>query len=191
MALRTRTLVLGVLWLAAAEPLAAAVVEKLKYEHYAVDVDADQTLREAINAASPVREGKRVYHGRTTWDISWHFRWRIEGKAQCRITRVDTLVSSTILLPDLRTASARQRRRFDTYIEALRTHELGHHALAKDAAQRIDDSIRRLPPAADCETLERTANNRGQQLLDEYRGVEKQYDLSTGHGRTQGASLDD
>jgi hypothetical protein len=38
--------------------------------------------------------------------------------------------------------------------------------------------------------LESTANGIGYQTLDEYKAIERQYDVSTNHGETQGAWLE-
>jgi hypothetical protein len=43
--------------------------------------------------------------------------------------------------------------------------------------------------AADCPTLERSARERYEALLGEYRQRDKDYDLKTRHGESQGATF--
>ena len=40
-----------------------------------------------------------------------------------------------------------------------------------------------------CEELEATANALGHQAIDDGKAQDKQYDATTGHGKTQGASI--
>jgi predicted secreted Zn-dependent protease len=92
-------------------------------------------------------------------------------------------------LPNLIGGSAQQRQAFYPYLSRLRTHELGHYQMGKEAAGAIERGIQQLPAASSCPALEQDANNLGYRLLAEYQGRERQYDQSTGYGKTQGASL--
>lgn len=176
------------LWAACAP---AAVQEQHAERNYPVHADPAQSLREALNAATPITVNGRRFHGYTRWYVRWTFRWQREASGSCRITEVTTRLTTEVQLPDLRRATPAQQARFDRYLPALSQHEQGHVQLGRDAAHAIDAAIAALPAASDCATLERGANALGHALLQEHVEREKRYDATTGHGATQGARLED
>jgi predicted secreted Zn-dependent protease len=176
--------------LLASFPVHSEVTEALRYTHYPVRSGPGLSLAQSINAASPIREHGRVFHGRTDWNIHWNYKWSPTPHGGCRITQVSTRVEATIKLPQLDSATPAQRERFASYLEALRRHELGHFDIARQAANSIDKQIAALPESGNCRALESAANAGGERTLNEYRQREVEYDASTQHGKTQGAWLD-
>lgn len=167
----------------------AEVEESFELDTYEVDHEPGQTLLEAINAESPIRERGRIFHGHTRWFIRWNYRWREETGGRCRITEVKTTLHVDMTLPELDDATAGARRQFDTYVRLLREHEDGHRRIARDAAHAVDSAILTLRPMASCKLLSRAANQLGQSILQDTRRIERQYDTDTDHGCTQGACL--
>ena len=157
---------------------------------YAVHAEPKQSLREALNAATPILVNGKRFHGYTRWYVRWQFQWAPDPQGGCRITQVNTRLTTEVQLPDLRRGTEAQQARFDRYLSALSQHEQGHVQVGRDAAQTIDRAIADMPAASDCATLERNANILGQALLQEHVEREKQFDVTTGHGATQGALLD-
>lgn len=168
----------------------AEVLEQLTTREYAVTADAAVPLLRLLDGATPIREHGKVFHGYTKWYVKWNYRWNEAPDGSCRITRVDTSVEGTITLPKLVGGTGAQRARFDTYLTALRTHEEGHYAFARQAGREIDGKIAALPAMRTCKVLEAEANGLGYRILDTYTTREKQYDRDTDHGRTQGAWLE-
>lgn len=177
------------LWTAAA-CVQAAVIEEHAERPYSVDAQPAETLRQALNAATPITANGQRFHGHTRWNVRWTFRWGHEASGSCRITEVTTRLRSEVQLPELRRATADQRALFERYLPALSRHEQGHVQFGRDAARAIDQGISQLPAAADCATLERQANSLGHRLLREHAEREKQYDRNTRHGASQGAKLE-
>lgn len=178
-------------WAAAAATCAqAAVVEEHADRPYAVYAEPADTLRQALNAATPITVDGQRFHGYTRWNVRWSFRWQPEASGRCRITEVTTRLRTEVQLPELRRATPGQRALFDRYLPALSRHEQGHVQFGRDAARAIDQGIAQLPTASDCATLERQANALGHRLLREHAEREKQYDRDTRHGASQGAKLD-
>ena len=184
----------AVILLAALSIAAATACAAVREEHverpYTVDAQPEQTLRQALNAATPITADGQRFHGHTRWDVHWTFRWWREPSGACRITEVTTRLRTEVQLPQLRRATPDQRALFDRYLRALSRHEQGHVQFGRDAANAIDQGIAQLPSAADCATLEREANALGHRLLREHAEREKQYDRDTRHGATQGAKLE-
>ena len=168
----------------------AAVTEQAIQRPYTVHVQPGETLRQALNGATPIAVNGERFHGYTRWNVRWTFRWWREASGRCSITEVQTHLRTEVQLPQLRTATPAQQAVFDRYLSALSRHEQGHVQIGRDAAQAIDEGIARLPALEDCATLERTANALGHRLLREHTEREKAYDQHTGHGATQGARLD-
>lgn len=178
-------------WAAAAATCAqAAVVEEHADRPYAVYAEPADTLRQALNAATPITVDGQRFHGHAHWDVRWTFRWSRDASGRCRITEVTTRLRSEVQLPELRRATPDQRALFDRYLPALSRHEQGHVQFGRDAARAIDQGIAQLPAAPDCATLERQANALGHRLLREHTERERQYDRDTRHGASQGAKLD-
>jgi predicted secreted Zn-dependent protease len=173
-----------------ANTASAQVSEHLDYTYYTAIADANSSLRETLNKATPILVDNRPFHGYTKWNVKWHYRWFEQADGRCKITTVTTDLTGNITLPELNGATAEQAKAFDKYVSALRVHELGHYAIGKETATVIDSGILALPEMSSCKELEATANALGYQTLDDYKAREKQYDASTNHGETQGASLD-
>lgn len=176
--------------LIAANTASAQVSEHLVYTYYTATADANSSLRETLNKATPIHIDDNPFHGYTKWNVKWHYRWIKQANGQCKITTVTTDVTGKITLPELLGATAEQIAAFNRYVSALRVHELGHYDIGRETATVIDNGILALPQMSSCKELEATANALGYQTLDDYKAREKQYDASTNHGETQGASLD-
>ena len=168
----------------------AAVTKEHIQQPYPVRALPGETLRKALNAATPIAVDGQRFHGYTRWNVRWTFRWWREASGRCAITEVTTRLHTEVQLPELQAASPEQQAAFDRYLRALSDHEQGHVQIGRDAAQAIDQGIRQMPAAPDCATLEREANALGHRLLQDHVAREKQYDQSTRHGATQGARLD-
>lgn len=168
----------------------AAVTEEHIQQPYPVRALPGETLRKALNAATPITVDGQRFHGYTRWNVRWTFRWWREPSGRCTITEVQTHLRTEVQMPQLRTATPAQQAVFDRYLPALSRHEQGHVQFGRDAAQAIDEGIARLPAVEDCATLERTANALGHRLLREHTDREKAYDQRTAHGATQGARLE-
>lgn len=172
-----------------ASSIGAEVLEILDYDYYEVIAQPDQTLLSALNRSSPVLIDGRVFHAYTKWNVGWRFWWDRDQEAACRITSVRTTVTGSIKLPELVGGNSGQSLEFERYILALKQHEAGHYEIGKDAAQEIDREILSLPPASDCSDLEKSANESATRTLEQYQEKERTYDVTTKHGKTQGAWL--
>ncbi len=161
---------------------AADVIEKVDTVTYTATATPERTLRQILIAATPIRHEGRRFHGYTNWNIRWNYRWFRAPNGACRITEVTTDLRVTVQLPALSGGSEAQRRRFDTYLDALRAHEDEHVELSRQAAHRIDREIAALPAVYGCHVLEEQADALGHRILAEFREKEKQYDRKTEHG---------
>lgn len=170
-------------------PSFAAVVEKQAQQWYEVHQSAETPLLLALNAASPVKVGGRIFHGYTAWDIRWNFRWNTSAVGLCEIRSITTHLSVTMTLPRLASSTPEGAAEFDRYFAALMAHEQGHRSIALEAARQVDRTIAGLRPMADCRQLEAEANAAGMAILEAAKRRELDYDVTTRQGCTQGACL--
>ena len=187
---RSTVLIRSLALLGMAAPAAAEVSEKLDTVYYEVRAETRHNLLALLNEASPVRVNGKVFHAYTSWNVQWRFYWYEQADGRCAITRTHTDLTGEITLPRLAGSTDRPLHEdFQGYAAALRTHELGHYQIGKEAARAIDLALQRLPQMASCKELERVANRSAREILDSHTARERQYDIDTGHGKTQGAWL--
>lgn len=168
---------------------ASEVIHEGSEQPYAVRIAQGQSLREALNTATPIRQDGKRFHAYTAWNVDWNFWWHSDASGRCRITRVRTRLAWTIQLPQLEGGTSAQRAQFQRYVQALRQHEQGHMQWGRKAARAIDQGIAALPEAPSCTALEHGANALGRRVLAEHVAGEREYDRSTSYGATQGAQL--
>ncbi len=121
--------------------LRAEVRESFDLDTYEVDQEEGETLLQAINSESPIRECGRIFHGYTKWFIKWNFRWWEEENGSCRITEVTTSLDVAMTMPELDEATPQGAAVFKQYAASLRLHEDGHRDIAQKAAAKIDAGI--------------------------------------------------
>lgn len=168
----------------------AEIQDTLAYTYYDAVPKPGQSLSSSLTSASPIKEDGTVYHGHTKWNVAWTFRWDERDDGTCKISKATLRVTGTITMPRLIGGDAEQKRVFEQYAAALKQHELGHYQVARDAAAIIDRELLALPAMKDCARLERAANEGAHETLERQRAKERQYDVSTDHGKTQGAWLE-
>lgn len=168
-------------------PLPPSVAVDALDETYAVTGTTMATVTRSLRENGPVVDGRRVF-GRHRWNVSWRYR-SVPTATHCTLTDVRVSLMSRILLPewsDRDAADPELVRAWGEFLEGLRTHELGHRALAYRAAAEIERELRR-HTAPGCEFIGRNANDRGDFIVSRYRAAQDRYDEETGRGRTQGA----
>ena len=169
----------------------AEVGEVLSFRRYPVAVGPDESLAEALARATPVRpRWWQRFHGLAVWNVRWSYRQEIDAGGRCGAADVAVEVVTEITLPELTQATEAQRRTFQTYLDALRTHEQGHHAIAVGAGQQVLAAIRDAGTWPDCTGLDAQVGRLTERIIAEAKASEQRYDADTGYGRTQGAHLE-
>jgi predicted secreted Zn-dependent protease len=186
--MRSRALLAG-LFLLVSQNSTAEVRSSLDYLYYNADANLGGSLTAILKRSAPASmEG---HLGWTSWHVNWHYHWHFNADGACRITESTTELAATITLPSLVNGTTTQVTAMNSFLAALRVHELGHVNIGRQAADAIDQAILALPQMANCELLGSQANRAAQQILDQWRNAEKRYDAETGSGRSQGAVLPD
>ncbi|MDQ8024007.1 MAG: DUF922 domain-containing protein [Moraxellaceae bacterium] len=178
---------LAALLVAAPQQARADLTEFVDEDYYTATVTPGGTALAALNAASPVKQDGKVFHGNTKWVIEWRITTAMQPNGRCRITKRTVMVTTTITLPKLVGGTSKQQQAFERFLPALKTHERGHHAIGKDAGLMLDWRLAALPDMEDCKQLEARANETGRKTIAEYAERDRRYDATTEHGKSQGA----
>jgi len=170
----------------------AEVTETVNYVTYPVRHETGTSLARAINAATPVIDGNKKYHGHTRWDIQWRYTYdKTSDLRTCKVKAISVTLKATITLPELSSKDDKVIAQFNHYLPALKKHELGHLQIAQETAKKIDKTLLAHPALPSCELLKTALNANGMALTEEAKTQDVQYDAQTRHGQTQGAYLPD
>ena len=162
----------------------------LKVEYYDVTGATARELRRSLDSNRPGGKTSRFGDGRVNWFVRWDYHYNCD--AVCRVTDATTSVEVTMFLPRWgarESASPDLAVQWDRYLRALRLHEDGHEALARDAAEAIRKGLLSLGGFKNAHDLAAAVDRGAKALLADYQSREVGYDLKTAHGATQGASF--
>jgi predicted secreted Zn-dependent protease len=134
--------------------------------------------------------GPKGFHGLAKWSVAFENSTEPRGD-DCAISTVHVRVTGEILMPrwvDAAAAPLDLKRRWDDYYAALQRHEEGHIQHGRELALLVKERLMGLGVMA-CDRLKSLARDESQQLYDNLKARDKQYDVRTNHGATQGASF--
>jgi predicted secreted Zn-dependent protease len=161
--------------------------ENVTTSTYQVTATPEDNWKTAVDAASPIRENGAIFTGNTQNNTTWTFSYNTRPDGRCAIESVHTNLDVTVTLPELMVNDERQRAEFNAYKINLTRHEMGHVQIARQFAQKIDQTIMNLPAASTCDELESTANARGNEIINTQNAENQRYDAVTQHGQNQAA----
>ncbi len=151
--------------------------------NYAVAGQDYESLLNSMNVNGP-----KGFHGLASWKIRKEFA-TTTAKDGCRITTVRLTVTGEILMPlwgDKSTAPADLQQRWARYYDALKVHEDGHIQNGKELGVLVKERLMSLGTLP-CERLPEIAEREYQRVYGNLRSRDKEYDVRTNHGATQGA----
>ena len=129
-------------------------------------------------------------YGEEHSSLRWQWNARASVGLGCELHDVRITVTSSITVPAWVADSAAEpgmAERWAAFDAALRRHERGHEAIAYATAGTLAQSLRHVRSAR-CADAGIAGNQLGAQAIDALQRAQRQYDDSTGHGRTQGAT---
>lgn len=172
---------------------AADVLEKEYFNHYFVTPEDGKSLRQSLNDASPIVRNGQTFYGKTEWSVLPNFRYKDYGSL-CVVKEVEVQLNIKFILPKLHYTETPPDAlivKFEQFYNALYLHEQGHKALGVRAANVIEAELKSLTPYGNCNELKSGVQTKIQQILEEYKALNRQYDIDTNHGMTQGAVIKD
>jgi predicted secreted Zn-dependent protease len=158
--------------------------------YYAVTGATTREIRSSISQSRPWKN-RFTWDGFTDWKVTWRFRTSGEADGNCRVSdfRPSAVVTTTLPRwtppPDV---STEVKQAWQRYFVALLQHETVHGRYAYAAVEEMQRKIPALP-AMSCDELQKKINDLANQIMDDYRRREKEYDQRTQHGALQGARM--
>lgn len=152
--------------------------------YYDVEGVEHAILLRALNARGP-----KGFHGYTEWWVSYQYETTVQA-GRCAVGKVSTRLEGQVTMPrwvKRAGASAELVARWQRYERALLVHEEGHVDHGRELARVLEAELSRLPAAQDCQALDQAVRLRFDALLRQYQARDREYDLRTSHGKTQGA----
>lgn len=166
-----------------------AHADEARLVYYDVAGHGANALRQQLDASGPPDGHGRRYDAVTHWNVAWTYHY-LPTETGCRFTDIQTSIEGTITLPrwtDGDSASNRLRKKWQTYLAALRVHEDGHYSHGVGAAREVEDLGRSYHVAGTCSAIGRTFNDLAGSIVEKYKAMDVAYDHDTNHGQTQGA----
>jgi predicted secreted Zn-dependent protease len=185
-----KTMAVVFFFLLVSSPAWADITKNTVTKDYEVSVGPDQTLLDALNAASPLQAGGRTVHGRTEWDVKWDLEWKEDKGGYCTISKVNITLTLKTTLPKLTgTGNPDQQARFTPYLSALTQYIKNQYNFGIDAANAIDKKLPEMRAMTSCSAMKAAADAMARQIVQEYRDKESKLDSDTGFGSTRGVRL--
>ncbi len=162
-----------------------------RLEYYAIRGRSADAILKEMRALGPlgVLDPEHRYFASANYQISWKYFY-VDGADGCAISQFDVGVDITYLYPrweDRSEASSRLNAYWDHFLEKLEIHEKGHGEIAAATGAEVAKALGSLAPAATCDALERTIDAAAQAAMKSGNARQRDYDLYTHHGATQGA----
>jgi len=157
--------------------------------YYRITGNSADELRSDLNKKGHVDQSGNRWDAYTEWYITWSYPYSITDDG-CATGPIMVDVDVKFYFPKWsKSGDATQELvdKWNDYINALETHEDGHKEIAINAGCDIWQVLNDQPHYANCDELERNADEAANEILDLYRQRELSYDKETDHGATQGA----
>ena len=157
--------------------------------YYAVTGATPREIQFSITQARPWKT-RFNWDGFTDWKVTWRFQTSREEDG-CRVANFRPSAVVTTTLPRWTPppgVALEVRQAWQHYFVALVQHETVH---ARYAYAAVEEMSRKVPalPTMPCDQLPEKINQLANQIMDDYRRREKEYDQRTDHGALQGARL--
>jgi len=159
----------------------AAALEEMRVDYYEVQgVDFNSVQRSMMSG--------RPFAGKTEWVLSYRYQAHMDAGA-CKADAVTTRLALNMTLPRWSPppgVAGDLIGRWERFMSALRLHENGHVQNARNIESAVKRALLALS-SADCGALDSAMRARFDQLLEQGRAGDRDYDQQTEHGKTQGA----
>jgi predicted secreted Zn-dependent protease len=165
-----------------------AVANEPNISFYEVSGSSASKLREHLNEIRPADAHGERFDSVTNYQLSYTYRVLPESKA-CKFTKFNPTIEVTITLPKWLDADPDSRlgRRWQSYYNALYSHEMGHYDLAIRTFDKLKQIGSGFKTSNGCNAIGAEFKTLFDETLHELERSNADYDLQTDHGRKQGA----
>lgn len=168
---------------------AAHPVVTEKYEYYDIAGSNEKEMRLQMSKNGTKWDDGKVYNALTTWNVKWDYDYNCTAKG-CTPDLFKARVAITFRYPRWnRPAGAPEplATKWETYMANLIFHENGHRDMAVEQTAALAAAVEQLPPAPSRAELDRRIETLVNDRMAKMNADEKEYDVVTIHGATQGA----
>ena len=179
------------IWLASGLAGFAATCQtrfEVSTNYYPVTGQTRPALLAALHRARAARTNEN-FDASTIWTIKWTYLYS-PSLSGVHLDSVQIAATIDLTLPRWTSASDAPEtllQSWQRYYRGLAAHEAGHAAVVRDAVKEMQ---RQFTPMTEFESptaLLRALDNTGSNVVESARQRERQYDVQTRHGLTQGA----
>jgi predicted secreted Zn-dependent protease len=159
---------------------ASALIPEAKVVFYRIYGTTATELRLEMDEKGPTDYEGYKGDALTAWDFRW--KWSGYGTSNCNLSKAKTYYDITLTLPywdPPASADPKLVDKWTRYFNVLVMHEKGHIDRALAHYEELLPAIK----SSTCETAEQDA----QQVIENLRSDDHNYDIETGHGSSQGA----
>lgn len=157
--------------------------------YYDVTGNTVEEIRADMRRLGPKVQGG-TYFAEARSPMRWNWRLDRTGSSYCSISEVTVSLSSEITLPRWtppENADPDLVDEWNRFLAALETHEAGHKDISAKAGRTISARLRGFSDL--CSNINTRANELARSIVDRAVVEQREYDLATRHGLTQGASF--
>jgi len=164
-------------------------IDRVKVKYFIVVGKAEAELREQLNQLGPVDQFGVTRDAYTRWHIRWN--WPYKTVMRPDFSKLKVNYDITVTLPcwaDQDSAEAELRQKWHGFIDRIIEHELGHISFVPETVKQIDAEIR-AAFERDPDMSTATANKIGQEILAKARERDRDYDIRTMNGASDGVKF--
>jgi predicted secreted Zn-dependent protease len=162
----------------------------IKTNYYAVGGTNVMLIRNSMFATRPFAP-TNAFDAFTHWTVRADYQFRpSRGSWVLHNPRVNLSITVTLprWIPGL-PVSPGLVQTWNEYLTNLTTHEAGHVKIGFEASEEVQRRLEGMPGYATASDARGAAAALVNELIDEFRAREREYDRQTRHGRSQGAVL--
>lgn len=170
-----------------ATSLFAKPAVNIKKKYYSVVGFSENEIRKSMNKQRKKYTGAN-YDAYTKWDVRWDYRWK-KLNGICKIFKINTKVDVTFILPKLLNKNKINNillKKWERYKKASIKHEYGHRDFGVNSAKKIEEILMKMT-SSNCKNLEKKANKKAKNIINQFVQKEIEYDKKTTHGINDGA----
>lgn len=178
---RLATLLAAAVFLASM-PVQSAGISK-KYSYFTIGGSTLQELEKELGRRGPrVNSTGRRHPGATQMEFSTSVTYA-DGERSCRIQDANVVVKARIILPKWRSrrrADRETRIVWDTLSSDIKRHEESHVIIAKNHAREIENALKSMDSAKNCEVLAAKGKKLAARIMDRHDEAQARFDRVEG-----------
>jgi predicted secreted Zn-dependent protease len=167
------------------------LTQTIETKTYAVNGCGTRDILASLNGSTSASSDGRHEVGLTSSTTKYSFSY-VSVPNACKIQSANIETQITVTLPELVNTSgisADVLAKWQTFLQALRTHEQGHVDIILNASTQMQAAFEGVGSQSTCQSLETTLKSFVQQQTDASNQANADYDTRTNHGVNQGVAF--